>query len=86
MLGVDFAGPIKYRDKGKKEKKSYLVMFACSLTRAVHLELVRDGGIYNLLKEVYCEKRKTRTSLLRSRVHIQGCGKVVVKGPETRNV
>ena len=42
MLGVDFAGPIKYHDKGKKEKKSYLVMFACSSTRAVHLELVRS--------------------------------------------
>ena len=42
VLGVDFAGAIKYHDKGKKEKKSYLVMFACSLTRAVHLELVRS--------------------------------------------
>ena len=42
VLGIDFAGPIKYHDKGKKEKKSYMVMFACSLTRAVHLELVRS--------------------------------------------
>ena len=42
VLGVDFAGPVKYHDKGKKEKKSYLGMFACSLTRAVHLELVRS--------------------------------------------
>ena len=42
VLGVDFAGPIKYQVKGKKEKKAYLALFACSLTRAVHLELVRS--------------------------------------------
>ena len=42
VLGVDFAGPIRYRVKGNKEKKAYLALFACSLTRAVHLELVKS--------------------------------------------
>ncbi|XP_028419027.1 uncharacterized protein LOC114544609 [Dendronephthya gigantea] len=42
VLGVDFAGPIKYRVKTNKEKKAYLALFACSLTRAVHMELVRS--------------------------------------------
>ena len=42
VLGVDFAGPIRYQVKGKNEKKAYLALFACSLTRAVHLELVRS--------------------------------------------
>ena len=41
MLGVNFAGPIRYQVKGKNEKKAYLALFACSLTRAVYLELVR---------------------------------------------
>ena len=27
VLGVDFAGPIKYQIKGKKEKKAYLVLW-----------------------------------------------------------
>ena len=42
VLGVDFAGPIKYQLKAKREGKAYLVLFACSLTRAVHLELIRS--------------------------------------------
>ncbi|XP_028415553.1 uncharacterized protein LOC114538695 [Dendronephthya gigantea] len=42
VLGVDFAGPIRYKTKAKAEKKSYLVLYACSLTRAVHLELLKS--------------------------------------------
>ena len=39
VLGVDFAGPVKYRDKGK-ERKSYIALYSCSLTRAVFLDLL----------------------------------------------
>ena len=42
MLGVDFAGPIRYKTKGKKFGKSYLVLYGCSLTRAVHLEVLKS--------------------------------------------
>ena len=42
VIGVDFAGPIKYVTKSKKEAKSYLVLYACSLSRAVHLDIVRS--------------------------------------------
>ena len=42
VVGVDFAGPIRYQTKGKAEKKAYLVLFGCSLTRAVHLEILRS--------------------------------------------
>ena len=42
VLGVDFTGPIRYRTKTKVEKKGYLVLYGCSLTRAVHLELLRS--------------------------------------------
>lgn len=37
---MDFAGPIKYVTKTKKEAKAYLVLYACSLARAVHLDVV----------------------------------------------
>ena len=40
VVGFDFAGPIKFIIKGKTEGKSYLCLFACSLTRGVYLELL----------------------------------------------
>ena len=40
VLGVDFAGPIAYKVSPKKEGKAYILLFACSLTRAIHLELI----------------------------------------------
>ena len=40
VLGVDFAGPIAYKLSPKKEGKVYILLFACSLTRAIHLELL----------------------------------------------
>ena len=39
-IGVDFAGPIKYIKKRKEEGKAYILLYACSLTRAVYLELM----------------------------------------------
>ncbi|XP_068707968.1 uncharacterized protein [Montipora foliosa] len=38
--GVDFAGPIKYLSKTKKEMEAYIVLYACSLTREVYLDLL----------------------------------------------
>lgn len=40
VAGVDFAGPITYKLSPKKEGKAYILLFACSLTRAIHLELL----------------------------------------------
>ena len=40
MVGVDFAGPIKYLKLSRKEGKAYLVLFACSLSRALYLEVL----------------------------------------------
>ena len=39
-IGIDFAGPIKYRLTPKTEGKAYLVLYACSLTRGVYLDLL----------------------------------------------
>ena len=41
VIGADFAGPIKYVTKSKEKTKSYLVLYTCSITRAVHLDIVR---------------------------------------------
>ena len=48
-VGVDFAGPIRYKTKGKKTKKSYLVLYGCSLTRAVHLEVLKTLEVGDFL-------------------------------------
>lgn len=39
VLGTDYTGPIRYKRTQKEEGKAYLVIFVCSLSRAVHQEL-----------------------------------------------
>ncbi len=38
VIGVDYAGPLMYRAKNKKERKAYVLLYTCSLSRAVYLE------------------------------------------------
>ena len=42
VIGVDYVGPLCYKTKGKRKKegKAYLLLCTCSLSRAVHLELL----------------------------------------------
>ena len=40
VIGVDYAGPIKYKKRGKVESKAYIVLYACFLCRALYLDLV----------------------------------------------
>ncbi len=40
IIGVDYAGPIIYKGKGKVEHKGYIILYTCSLTRGVHLEFL----------------------------------------------
>ena len=40
VIGVDFAGPIKYRIRAKTEGKAYLALYACSLTRGLFQEVL----------------------------------------------
>ena len=42
VVGIDFAGPIKYRIKANTDGKVYLILYACSLTRGVYLELLHS--------------------------------------------
>ena len=52
VIGVDFAGLIRYTPRAKTESKAYLALYACSLTRAVHLTCLSP-----------CAKRETRDNL-----------------------
>lgn len=42
VMGVDYVGPIKYRISSKREGKAYVILYACSLTRALYLDLARS--------------------------------------------
>ena len=54
VIGTDFAGPIRFRQTQKKEGKAYLGIFTCSLSRAVHLELLPSLETTNFIS---CLKR-----------------------------
>ena len=41
VIGVDYAGPIKYRASRNREGKAYIVLYACSLSRSLYLELTK---------------------------------------------
>ena len=40
VIGVDYAGPIRYRAGRNREAKAYILLWTCSLSRAVQLELL----------------------------------------------
>ena len=42
VIGTDYAGPIYYKTKKKSELKAYILLFSCSVTIAVHIELVSN--------------------------------------------
>ena len=41
VVGVDYAGPVKYRVSRNREGKAYIVLYACSLSRALYFELTK---------------------------------------------
>ena len=51
-IGVDFAEPIKYFSKNKSEMKAYILLYACSSTRAVYLDLLPDQTMEHLLSSL----------------------------------
>ncbi|XP_065895991.1 uncharacterized protein [Dysidea avara] len=45
VTGVDFTGALFVRGEGQGERKVYLCLFTCAVTRAVHLEIVTDLSV-----------------------------------------
>lgn len=63
VIGVDFAGPIRYRTKSKAEKKAYLVLYGCSLTRGVYLDLLPSLETESFVCSRGRPKRATQANL-----------------------
>ena len=55
VVGVDFAGPIKYCVTTKTQGKAYVTLFVCSLCRAIYLE---NGEFLQTLKWLIARKRR----------------------------
>ena len=54
VIGLDFAGPLKYKEGKKSQGNAYLAIFTCSLSRAVHLESIASLETDNFIT---CLKR-----------------------------
>ena len=52
FVGIDFAGPIKYVSKTKKEMEAYIVLYTCSLTRAILSDLLPDQSMDEFLRSL----------------------------------
>ena len=50
ILGTDSAVPLYYKSKGKKDLKANILIFSCSVSRAVHLELVSNFTTTEFIK------------------------------------
>ena len=42
MVDIDYADPLYYKSKSKKDLKAFILLFYCSVSRAAHLELVSN--------------------------------------------
>ena len=78
VVWVDYAGPVRYRKRGKKENKAYIIVYACYLTRALYLELTKTMGTEEFIatfkrfiagkgrpKKVYSDNAKTNHGRLK---------------------
>ena len=78
VVGLDYAGPITYRKK-KSERKAYILLYACSLTRALHLDLLPDLSTEEFIfsfkrlvarrgrpRKIYSDKEKTFVAAAKS--------------------
>ncbi|XP_003738976.1 uncharacterized protein LOC100903680, partial [Galendromus occidentalis] len=50
FTGVDFAGPLYYKRENGRKAKSYILLFTCAVSRAIHLELTMDLSTYAVLQ------------------------------------
>ena len=49
VIGLDYAGPLYYKKREKRMGKAYILLFSCSLTRAICLELLPDQSLERFL-------------------------------------
>ena len=69
VIGTDYAGPFICKTKGIKDIKVYLLLFTCTLTRAVHLEILPNQAgntrVYTSIKATNSKKGQTVSKIFR---------------------
>ena len=63
IIGRDFAGPFLFKSKGTKERKVYLLLFTCSLSRTIYLEVLPNQTTQELipaLKRLIARRRRPK--------------------------
>ena len=78
MIGVDYAGPIRYRVSKQREGKAYVLLYAWRLTRRIYLDLLPNLETAECLKSMkhYRTPRTTRTNLFRQWPNLCRCSKL----------
>ena len=65
VIGIDFSGPLKYCKGKKSEGKAYIVLYVCSLTCGIYLELLPNMNtsdfITSLQRFIAHHRRPERT-------------------------
>ena len=52
VIGVDYAGPLYYRISPTKKGKADILLFSCSLTRAIHLQLLKEQTTNEIIRSL----------------------------------
>eukprot|EP00794_Sanderia_malayensis_P015598 gene15598-17171_t len=82
VIGVDYAGPIRYKCKRQIERKAYILLFACSLTRAVYIETVTDMTVEQFIP---CLKGLVARRGEPSNIYSDNA-KIFISGPEISDI
>ena len=84
VIGVDYAGPIYFSCKTKAISKSY-ILFWCSVSRAVHLELVPNLTTQETIKSMrriiarWASPKFILTRRRHSRLKLSGLSGLIIK-------
>ena len=65
-IGVDYFGPLYFKNKDKSRSKAWVALFVCMATRAVHMELVpsMSAADFMLALRKFVARRGTPTTMM----------------------
>jgi hypothetical protein len=85
ITGVDFTGALNIRNKDGSTCKTYICLFTCAKTRAVHLEIVQDMTIesFMLAFRRFISRKSTPTVMMSDNALTYTAAAKLLKDPST---